>query len=543
VTAAIDIPLEARDGESVTMILVACVHDEEVARVAFTVRARNRVWIDAQEWLSIEDGAGFVQFGNTGTTIARNTVLASPDGERIDIGDIAPGAIRRVPISAADCARVGRGASLIVDDKAVLRLETGTPEAAELALAGVDAIVRVPARALAGAVIPVALHVVCTQSIRRLTIRAESLDTLEPIDGSLRVDDQVNADSTAAPVLYAPGGLVLREVAAGAHIDLHWGVRGNAGGATGLRIRVDVLADGRAKSAFSQPLTIDLPASDLPATEAFSVAPVEEQPLVDARPAVGSPAGTVDASGVATLRTDDRELTPSRDRSALDEGATLFLALDRPGIDSCIELLSAKARPGVFSHLCAVRGLFPTSARGADDTVADALQSVHDAFESLFDRLALKLRMPNFTPTLRDCDDERSRRAMCKLLAACARIVANPALPDAGARTDLLILEVTVDPLWAQLQMARLANAQLGDPVVVSGTIALVPRASNRVGLHRALEHYAGLLRVAFSSPSDIFGDGVRGTLDTARERLVDALIDVRSDVAVSNEPFKATRG
>ena len=421
-----------------------------------------------------------------------------------------------VPVNATDGERIpfalvisdAHGERLRHELDTVVRARFGyaTPnddvakdEADERVTPVVHAALRAPDHVVCGAPFAVSLDIDVEDPVDSLIVRTVDDEAAPYVPGSTTVGDCVVLDSDGRSRL--SGGLLLRGIPSATRVRVSWTLLAAAPPGASLAIGAAIDADGTRCGL----APIGLEVRD---THAFALRPAELPYHVDA-PTVPARVQTRampddDASGDAS--TDDvlfDTIGPPNDAPA-PEVPSASAPIRR--WDDVARLMRGARCDGLVLHVLALRALFPDLDQDAGDAPTIARAAVGEALRDLFDRLFVKLRIPNFTIGADDLEDRALRGALLGVADA------NDGAP----------------------RYAALLDAPLGGPTALRALIAATPGGRDSP-LDRAVEGYLRALDTTLCAfedlPLDVFEAAlVRGrdrTLDEARA-VVLALLDAQ---------------
>jgi hypothetical protein len=190
-------------------------------------------------------------------------------------------------------------------------------------------------------------------------------------------------------------------------------------------------------------------------------------------------------------------------------------------------LQSARGR-GIVGHLPLLSAVFPDIAGGEDPLLAAALAAAGEAIRNVYERLFVKVRIPNYDLTSYDLEDGAVRGTLAVLLdeAAAARAATI-------ARADL---RVTLERGVLRTARERLTDAPIGAVDAVATIAMLLPRCGDGAPAV-ALGDYVTLLADELATARTLSHDAFAGylttqgidALDRARDRTIAVLEPVAS--------------
>jgi len=353
----------------------------------------------------------------------------------------------------------------------------------------VHAVLRAPDHVVCGAPFAVSLDIDIEDPVESLIVRTVDDEAVLYVAGSTAVGDYVVLDSDGRSRL--SGGLVLRGIPAATRVRIGWRLLAAAPPGASLAIGAELDVDGiRCGLA-----PIRLEVRD---TLAFALRPAEFPYHVDAP--------TVPARAQARAMPDDEAFDASASPNGAPAPEAVSASVPVHRRDDVARLMRGARCEGLVLHVLALRALFSDVDRDAADAATIARAAVGEALRDLFDRLFVKLRIPNFPTGADDLEDRALRRALLGVVDA----------NDGAAR------------------YAALLDAPLGGPTALRALIAAIPGGHDSP-LDRAVEGYLRALDATLSAfedlPLDVFeGALVRGcdrTLDEARADVL-ALLDAQ---------------
>jgi hypothetical protein len=514
--ARLAVPNHLGDGE-VWPVTIAAGGDDgtRLAATQFDLRAIDRPWI-AVESVVWEGGQTRVTIRNVGATTARGVRL---DGETETIvAALAPGAIHSVVLAPA----IARRGSIVAHDGRTVAIGWDDQAAPVDVAAGLVT----AASARSGERLDVRLRATAGGALQTLRIRPRSHAAAPYIVGSTTVNGHAVVDGVQGPPLFARDGLALHDVPAGTPVEVAWSLLPRTPGE--LLVAVDVEANGfvvevaPARVDVSNappfgarpdalPFHIDAATvGDLsvaaPYAAAAAVLHTPAPPTaIDALPAAPDPSGpeawTLAAAPAATI--------------------TAWLALDAARVGAVVRVLRGSRDPALIGHVPAIAVLFPNAIASGDAALDATFGAVTEAVRGTFERLFVKLRIPNYDVTPDDLEDAATR---LELLALLDRIgAATDPVDTAGARADV---SVRLDRDRLRAARSALGNAPLGGPQTLAAIAALLPRHGTGDAAV-AVGTYAGELVTALDAASALTPDAFAAHLRTHRVPELDAARDM----------------
>src|SRR5579875_3146867 len=234
----------------------------------------------------------------------------------------------------------------------------------------------------------------------------------------------------------------------------------------------------------------------------------------------------------ARLRPPTRCAAPPDTPDGTEVPATIALECDAdPAACRRIAAFLEEVEYGALvTHLLTLRAFLPERFAALDESEPSPLLEFRRTWREALDRLAIKLRIPEYRLVAGDLETARSRRVTIAFLSAASSHYYEEAACEASG--DSLQAHLTRDELAAILE--RLYAAPIGSPCACDTLAALLPtEASVRPQLGRALTEYRRALRAHFGalgklSTPDFFTSLHRPApteLDAARAQILGALI------------------
>ena len=290
-----------------------------------------------------------------------------------------------------------------------------------------------------------------------LTLNAGAERGVRYVAGSTTIDGRGVLDRDHTSPLFGTG-LRLYDVPAGTQVRLSWSLIADVVTGSPLLIGADSDADG-VRAAW-EPVAIVAQAGT-----AFAVRPAGLAYHLDAR-TVDPVAAPIDDLPAPPYVAAPRPTEPVE--IALPLEAPVWLArLDRTRAESLERTLASQRGNMLASHVLALRAFVPDDVDAHDTAASPALGALRAALESVFERLAVKLRIPGFGVDCADLEDPAMRAALIALFA----------LPV------------------ADIDAPRLDGVPLGAPAALRAILALTPaRCDLRPPFAVALRAYAATL-------------------------------------------------
>jgi hypothetical protein len=430
---------------------------------------------------------------------------ATPLGRALDPGAFAIVELAlSVPATATDGSRIpfalvlsdDHGERLRHELNVVVRAPSGyaTPhddaaidEDADSVAPVVHAVLRAPDSVTCGAPFAVSLDIDVEDAVESLTVRTVEDEATPYVLGSTTVGDCVVLDCGGRSRLF--GGLALRGIPSATRVTIGWTLLAAAPPGTSLAIGAELDVDGTRRAV--APIGLDV--HD---THAFALRPAELRYHVDA-PTVPS-------------RAQERVVF---DNACVDDnqGAAATPALvPRPSVGASLSvpvrrwndvarLMHGARCNGLVLHVLALRALYPEADDDATETATIARDVLGEALRDLFDRLFVKLRIPNFVTGTDDLEDRALRRALLAFVDAGGDIARHTALLD----------------------------APLGGPTALRALIAAMPGGDD-APIDRAVEAYLSGLDAALTAFEDLPLEVFAAALARGRDRTLD---EARADV------------
>ena len=329
-----------------------------------------------------------------------------------------------------------------------------------------------PSTVTAGESFVVGVDVEVRQPIDVLTFYADSEPGARYVCGSTTVDGRLVLDRDSASALHG-AGLRLYDVPAGTRVRLAWSLIVDV--VTGGPLHIGGSSDADGVRAPWEPAAITAHAGD-----AFAVRPAGVAYHVDARtvsPATVQPELRTAPPGEAAPRAVETEVV-ARLNGAL-HAPSWSVRVDGARADVLERALGSLRGNTLASHVLALRTFLPDGADSDDSVQSLALAELHAAVESVFERLAIKLRIPGFNVDCSDLEDPAMRRALVALFTTDVGRAIRLAPPSDGPPLD----------------GASLDSVPFGAPAALRAIIALTPaRCDVQPPFVVALRRYARCL-------------------------------------------------
>jgi hypothetical protein len=329
------------------------------------------------------------------------TVPASAtDGERIPFALVLAGAQGERSRHELDVmVRMPSGGTAPYDE------DIAVEEADDRVAPVVHAVLRTPDGVVCGAPFAASLDIDVEDTVESLIVRTIDDESTQYVPGSTTAGDCIVLDSAGRSRL--SGGLVLRGIPAATRVRIGWRSLAAAPPGTSLAIGVELEVDGIQRTV----TPVEVEVHDAPA---FAIRPAELPYHVDAPTLAPHDRATAEPGEDLTdddAGTDDlsNDTFASHDREPVDRDPIPVAA--RRWNDVARLMYGARCT-GLVLHLLALRALFPEPDPDAGDAVTRARDAVGEALRDLFDRLFIKLRIPNFIAGTDDLEDGVLRRAL-----------------------------------------------------------------------------------------------------------------------------------
>ena len=363
-----------------------------------------------------------------------------------------------------------------------------------------------PSAIVPGATVTVRLEIVNVGDgpAKRLTLFAEEPAWGAYVCGSTILNGFALVDCGVHPAASHAEGLWFEDVAPGSRLSMQWSLHVREG---------DCEAVARARLAWE--------GGTLGVASAAAVIAPEPGAAQDLLPfRVG-----------ARLRPPTRCAAPPDTPDGTEVPATIALECDAdPAACRRIAAFLEEVEYGALvTHLLTLRAFLPERFAALDESEPSPLLEFRRTWREALDRLAIKLRIPEYRLVAGDLETARSRRVTIAFLSAASSHYEEAACEASG---DSLQAHLTRDELGGILE--RLYAAPIGSPCACDTLAALLPtKASGRPQLGRALTEYRRALRAHFgalgklSTPDFLtsFHRPAPTELDAARAEILGALI------------------
>ncbi|MEO7040304.1 MAG: hypothetical protein ABI186_09775, partial [Candidatus Elarobacter sp.] len=298
-----------------------------------------------------------------------------------------------------------------------------------------------PPDVMAGEAFSVRAAMEIRERVDVLTVQTGAERGARYVSGSTMLDGRVVLDRDHTSPLHGEG-LRLHDVPAGTSVTLTWSLIADV--VTDCALHVGACSDADGLRAEWEPVTIVVrPGSAFAVRPAGLAYHVEARttdpaavPFEVRRTSLSAAAPRAAETEVTAHLNDDPPAAPQRPevRIVPPEAPAWLVRLDGARADVLERALRSVRGNTLASHVLALRAVLPDVEDAGDNSVSCALEQLRAAVESVFDRLAVKLRIPGLNLDCSDLEDPAMRRALEAFLArAGADTARTPPVPFDGA--------------------------------------------------------------------------------------------------------------